>query len=157
MSNRFRHIPQKIRISSPVPLIILNLALFSCLWLSVSYPRRYFDNVGGMHFEAAMGALRAHGRVAVCGGITHYCEGERQPERFFPTDMIYTFQRVEGFMCAPWLSGARGNFLGDMSRWLGEGKVVVEETRFSGIEQWPAAFRSLFTGANTGKVVVDVA
>jgi hypothetical protein len=38
----------------------------------------YFDNVGGAHFEAAMMTLRPHGRVAVCGGITHYNEGERQ-------------------------------------------------------------------------------
>ena len=27
-------------------------------------------------------------------------EAERVPERFNPTDMIYSFQRVEGFMCA---------------------------------------------------------
>jgi NADPH-dependent curcumin reductase CurA len=35
----------------------------------------YFENVGGMHFEAAMTALRPHGRVAVCGGIARYNEG----------------------------------------------------------------------------------
>lgn len=55
----------------------------------------YFDNVGGIHFEAAMMALAPHGRVAVCGGISKYNNGERSAERFFPTDMIYTFQRVE--------------------------------------------------------------
>ena len=71
--------------------------------------------------------------------------------------MIYTFQRVEGFMCAPWLTGRRGDFHTDMARWLAEGKLVVEETRFAGIEAWPSAFQSLFTGANRGKVVVDVA
>ena len=117
----------------------------------------YFDNVGGTHFEAAMQNLRTNGRVAICGGISRYCDGERQPERFFPTDMIYTFQRVEGFMCAPWLRGKQGRFHADMPRWLAEGKIVVEETRFEGIASWPMAFQSLFTGANTGKVVVTVA
>lgn len=122
----------------------------------------YFDNVGGIHFETAMAALRAHGRVANCGGISRYnessgAEGElRIPERFFPTDMIYTFQRVEGFMCLPWLSGKKGNFLQDMSGWLKEGKVKVEETFFEGIESWPLAFQALFTGGNKGKVVVRV-
>jgi hypothetical protein len=132
----------------------------------------YFDNVGGIHFEAAMMALAPHGRVAVCGGISKYNNGERSAERFFPTDMIYTFQRVEvclrfnpvhlparmcvypvhgslprvpshacvlhlsarmcvwngcclcsqsgtlsqGFMCAPWLTGKKGNFHQEMAK-----------------------------------------
>jgi NADPH-dependent curcumin reductase CurA len=114
----------------------------------------YFENVGGMHFEAAMKSLRAYGRVAVCGGISKYNDGERIPEKFFPTDMIYNFQRVEGFMCMPWLSGAKGSFLADVSKWLKEDKIKVEETFFDGIEAWPEAFAALFTGANTGKVVV---
>ena len=59
-------------------------------------------------------------------------------------------------MCMPWLSGQRGAFLKDMARWVGEGKVAVEETKFCGVGQWPAAFQSLFTGGNTGKVVIDV-
>ena len=36
----------------------------------------YFDNVGGIHFEAAMSSLRPHGRVAVCGGISEYNSAE---------------------------------------------------------------------------------
>ena len=67
----------------------------------------YFDNVGGMHFETAMESLRPQGRAAICGGISHYNEGERQADRIFPTDMIYGFKRIEGFMCMPWLSGKK--------------------------------------------------
>ena len=59
-------------------------------------------------------------------------------------------------MCAPWLSGQKGNFLVDMHRWLREGKLVVKETVFEGIELWPNAFQSLFTGENVCKVVVRV-
>ena len=32
----------------------------------------YFDNVGGDHLEAAIGALRRGGRVAMCGAISEY-------------------------------------------------------------------------------------
>src|SRR4051812_6475895 len=32
----------------------------------------YFDNVGGEHLEAAIGRLRNHGRVALCGAISTY-------------------------------------------------------------------------------------
>ena len=43
-----------------------------------------------------------------------------------------------------------------MHRWMRDGKLVVEETTFEGIESWPEGFQSLFTGRNTGKVVVKV-
>ena len=32
----------------------------------------YFDNVGGEHLEAAIGALKVHGRAAICGMIAAY-------------------------------------------------------------------------------------
>ena len=37
-----------------------------------SHLSRYFENVGGIHFDAAFAALRPYGRVAVCGTIS--CE-----------------------------------------------------------------------------------
>ena len=74
----------------------------------------YFENVGGMHFEAAMKLLRPNGRVAVCGGIHNYNSNERNKIEFNPTSMIYTNQRIEGFVCYPWLTGKKGNFLQDM-------------------------------------------
>jgi len=116
----------------------------------------YFDNVGGIHFEAAMSSLRPHGRVAVCGGISEYNSTELVPVKFFPLKMVFSCQRVEGFVSIPWLSGQKGNFLKDMSKWLKEDKVKVQETKFDGIDQWPMAFQSLFTGANMGKVIVTV-
>jgi len=116
----------------------------------------YFENVGGIHFTAALASLRPYGRVAVCGQISEYNNEKAAPCEVFPMKMIYTFQRIEGFMCSPWLSGAKGQFLADMSKWLGEGKLQVQETFFDGAESWPLAFQSLFTGANVGKVVVRV-
>ena len=38
----------------------------------------YFDNVGGEHLEAALGALRRHGRVALCGAISQYERPDRR-------------------------------------------------------------------------------
>ena len=52
----------------------------------------YFENVGGMHFEAAFQSLRAHGRIAVCGGISQYNYATANPVSFNPLQMIYTFQ-----------------------------------------------------------------
>ncbi len=117
----------------------------------------YFENVGGIHFEAAMDQLRPKGRVAVCGIISESNSAGTALTYFNPMKMIYTAQRIEGIYCAPWLSGAKGNFLKDMSGWVRDGHVVIQETFYDGIEQWPNAFQALFTGANVGKVVVRVA
>jgi NADPH-dependent curcumin reductase CurA len=43
-----------------------------------------------------------------------------------------------------------------MPKFVIDGKVIVEETVFEGIESWPLGFQALFTGGNTGKVVVKV-
>ena len=114
----------------------------------------YFENVGGVHFEASMASLRRYGRVAVCGCISGYNDAKSPANSINIGDLIYTFQRVEGFVCMPWLSGAQGNFLEDMSTWIQDGRVKTEETFFDGIESWPDAFQSLFTGKKLGKVVV---
>ena len=39
----------------------------------------YFDNVGGEHLEAALGALRRRGRVALCGAIAGYDREDAAP------------------------------------------------------------------------------
>lgn len=123
----------------------------------------YFENVGGMHFEASLESLKKFGRIAVCGCIANYNKkttgdgNSPSGDVFNKIDigqLIYNFQRVEGFVCSPWLTGQKGNFLQDMSKWLKAGKIQVQETHHHGIDQWPVAFQSLFTGANKGKVVI---
>jgi NADPH-dependent curcumin reductase CurA len=116
----------------------------------------YFENVGGMHFDAAYASLRPHGRIAVCGGISQYNEAKPALNSINPMTMVYTFQRIEGFVCFPWLAGKKGNFLQDMHRYYREGYLVSQETYFDGIEQWIDGFQSLFTGKNVGKVVVRI-
>eukprot|EP01031_Cornospumella_fuschlensis_P027050 gene27050-32685_t len=114
----------------------------------------YFENVGGMHFDAAYDQLRPRGRIAICGMISEYNKLEPPKATFNVGKSIYAQVRIEGFLCHDWLMGRKGNFLEDMSRWLKEGVVKAQETVFNGIDQWPAAFQSLFTGTNLGKVVI---
>lgn len=115
----------------------------------------YFDNVGGMHLEAALEVLRTKGRVAICGQIQEYNTKVPAPVHWYPMKMIYNQQRIEGFVCGDWLNGKRGHFHTDMPQYIHGGKIAtIQETVFEGIDQWPIAFQSLFTGANVGKVVV---
>jgi NADPH-dependent curcumin reductase CurA len=118
----------------------------------------YFENVGGMQFDAAFKALKPYGRIAVCGSISGYNEAKPVGNTLNLMQTIYTFQRIEGFMCGPWLQGKEGHFFRDMAAWLKAGQVRnVEETFYDGVEQWPVAFRSLFEANNNkGKVVVRI-
>lgn len=116
----------------------------------------YFENVGGMHFEAAMQCLRPKGRVAICGVISDYNKAKMSPNKIYISNMIYTEQTIQGFHCLPWLLGEKGHFLDDMAGWVREGKVQVRETVFNGLDSFGSAFRALFEGTNTGKVVVRV-
>lgn len=124
----------------------------------------YFENVGGIHFDAALASIKPGGRIAVCGCISQYNEGGEEggglggdSNKLFLGNLVYPQIRIEGFMCSRWLSGQKGTFLRDMHRYLKSGKLETTETVTEGIENWPAAFQSLFTGANNGKVVVKVA
>jgi NADPH-dependent curcumin reductase CurA len=114
----------------------------------------YFDNVGGMHWYAALDLLKPGGRVALCGQISSYSTSEPTRVSLDPMKFIYQSQRVEGFLCFPWLKGEKGRFMEDMSRWVQEGKICEHESFYDGLDQWPCAFRSLFTGDSIGKVVV---
>jgi NADPH-dependent curcumin reductase CurA len=43
-----------------------------------------------------------------------------------------------------------------MESWIANGKVSYQETVLAGIERAPEAFIGLFTGTNTGKMIVSL-
>jgi NADPH-dependent curcumin reductase CurA len=48
-------------------------------------------------------------------------------------------------------------FLRDAVRWLGEGRLKLQETFVDGLENAPSAFIGMLKGENKGKMVVRVA
>ena len=50
----------------------------------------------------------------------------------------------------------RADFIRDMTAWVTSGRLRYRETVFDGLENAPQAFIGLFTGANTGKMVVNL-
>ena len=117
----------------------------------------YFDNVGGEHLNAALPRMNALGRIAVCGMISAYNNfGAISEPVTTLSNMIYNRLTMRGFVFYEF-EPLRAQFLADMKRWLGEGRIRYRSTILPGIEQAPAALIGLFSGANTGKMLVQLA
>lgn len=113
----------------------------------------YFDNVGGEHLEAAIGALREGGRIAICGAISVYNNTEPAPGPRNLARLIQTRGTIQGFLVGDhWDLG--GEFAQKAGGWLSEGKLTARETFVDGIDNSVDAFLGVLKGANTGKMVV---
>lgn len=112
----------------------------------------YFDNVGGDHLDAALAAARPHARFAICGMIDVYNDGKATELRFLAR-LIGARVTMRGFIVSDYLARA-SEFYRDMGRWLSEGRLKREETVHDGLDSMPDAFMGLFTGGNTGKMLV---
>jgi len=116
----------------------------------------YFDNVGGDHLEAALEAAKPFARFVECGMISAYNDTTPKPA---PRNLIYIVGkslRMQGFIVTQFM-GLKDQFITDMTSWIAEGRLSWQETVVEGVENAPAAFLGLFTGANTGKMLVKLA
>jgi NADPH-dependent curcumin reductase CurA len=113
----------------------------------------YFDNVGGDHLEAAIGAANPFARFVECGMVSRYNDERPEPgPRNMP--LIVTKRLLlQGFIVSDRGDRAR-DFYRDMADWVRGGKVRYRETYVDGIENAPHAFIGLFGGENIGKMLV---
>jgi NADPH-dependent curcumin reductase CurA len=117
----------------------------------------YFENVGGEHLNAALPRMNALGRIAVCGMISAYNNFGAVSEPVTTlSNMIYNRITMRGFVFYEF-EAKRAQFLSDMKGWIKDGRIKYRTTILEGIEQAPTALIGLFTGANTGKMVVRLA
>ncbi|MFC0099694.1 NADP-dependent oxidoreductase [Micromonospora marina] len=113
----------------------------------------YFDNVGGDHLEAAIGAMNLHGRAAICGMISQYNATEPQAAPRNLALVIGKRLTLRGFLVGDH-GHLREQFVQEMAGWLREGRLSYDETIVDGIEQAPEAFLGLLRGENLGKMLV---
>src|SRR5688572_28584443 len=115
----------------------------------------YFDNVGGDHLEAAIGAARPYGRIVACGSIARYNDAEPSPG---PRNMFMVVTkrlRIEGFIIRDHYARF-GEFAREATEWVSYGRLRYRETVVDGIENAPKAFLGLLRGENIGKMLVKV-
>jgi NADPH-dependent curcumin reductase CurA len=114
----------------------------------------YFDNVGGEHLDAAYATARLHARFAICGMIDIYNHGEPTSFKYFMRTISARI-RSTGFLFPDFLP-QMGEFLSEAGALVASGKLKTRETIFEGLESAPDAFLGLFSGANTGKMLVRI-
>ena len=113
----------------------------------------YFDNVGGDHLDAALANMKLNGRIPVCGMIAQYNATTPPPG---PRNIVMVIPQrltIKGFIVSDY-ANLTPQFVADMGKWAAEGKMKWQETIKDGIEKAPEAFIGLFTGDNSGKMVV---
>lgn len=115
----------------------------------------YFENVGGTHFTAALNTLRRKGRIAACGMIQRYNDTSAATLPDNLTMMIGKSLTIRGFIVSDH-ADMFNDFVSDLGNWMAAGKIKPAETVMDGIENAPAAFSGLFTGQNTGKMLVKI-
>ncbi len=116
----------------------------------------YFDNVGGEMLEAALSALRPHGRIIVCGGISGYNEAKPRPGPSNLFNVVTKRLTMKGIMVFDWLD-RQAEFEKEVGGYFKAGQVKHKETVVEGIERAADAFIGLFQGRNVGKMVVKLA
>jgi NADPH-dependent curcumin reductase CurA len=115
-----------------------------------------FDNVGGEHLEAAIGAMRLHGRAAICGSISGYNAVSPPTGPRNLSLLVANRLTLKGFLVSDH-TDLREEFVEKTSLLLRSGQLVVRETVREGLESAVPAFLDLLRGGNTGKMIVRLA
>ena len=113
-----------------------------------------FENVGGAVLDAAMRRLNPFARIALCGLIGSGYKAALQPIAD-ATVLLTCKVTLTGFI----ISDHPEHFppaLADLSDRIASGKLIWSRTITEGLENTPAAFVGMLSGANTGKALVKV-
>lgn len=114
-----------------------------------------FENVGGDVMDAELRNLAKRARIVLCGLISEY----NAPEKIGVRNLWQVLTQeatIHGFLISAYADrfaegGAR------MAQWVAEGKLRMDEDIQDGLENAYPAFMRLFSGANTGKLVLRIA
>jgi NADPH-dependent curcumin reductase CurA len=115
----------------------------------------FFDNVGGEMLDTVLDHIADRARVVICGAISQYDDHDNV---YGPTAYLRLAERnarMEGFTIFRFIEHwpeARKT----LAEWLATGRIMLPEQVEVGLEAFPRALNMLFTGGNTGKLMVQV-
>jgi hypothetical protein len=115
----------------------------------------YFDNVGGAILEDALACLAMRARVVICGAISQYNTATvKGPSNYL--SLLVHRASMTGMVVFDY-AARYGEAARDLAAWVASGAVKSREDVVAGLDNFPEALAMLFTGENTGKLVLKVA
>ena len=116
----------------------------------------YFDNVGGEILDLVLDRINLRARIALCGAISTYNATVLPPGPSNYFKLVTCRARMEGFLLFDYVDRFAEGVLA-LAGWVAEGLIKHRVEVVEGLEQAPTAINRLFTGENSGKLVVKVA
>jgi NADPH-dependent curcumin reductase CurA len=115
----------------------------------------YFDNVGGEVLDTALRRMARGGRIVVCGAISTYnaTEAPVGPANYMA--LLVNRARMEGFVVFDYVARFP-EAIRELAGYVREGRIVVKEHVVEGLENAVEALNMLFSGKNTGKLILHV-
>jgi len=118
----------------------------------------YFENVGGMVFDAVLPLFNPGARMTICGLIAHYGDAPGADARAQERCRAEACGvRVRNLSVGEYVADWHDAFLAEMAPWVASGEVRYREDIREGIEVVPTAFAEMLRGENFGKTLVRVA
>ena len=116
----------------------------------------YFDNVGGDILDVVLSRLAPKARVVICGAISQYNNTSpvKGPSNYL--SLLVNRARMEGIVVFDY-ADRYPVAIAELAAYLKDGRMKSREDVVKGIETFPEALVKLFTGANFGKLVLQVA
>jgi NADPH-dependent curcumin reductase len=116
----------------------------------------FFDNVGGEILNQGLSRLARGARVVICGAVSQYNNvgAASGPSNYI--ELLSARATMTGFVVVDFISWY-SEAVADMSGWVANGRLrSVEDTVSGDIDTFPSMLERLFTGANTGKLVLEL-
>jgi len=117
----------------------------------------YFENIGGVVWQAVLPLLNTFARVPVCGLIAQYSDSLTDGPNLLPASQRAILTKsltLRGFIYYEFAEEHYPAFLKTVSQGLSDGSIVYREDIYDGLENASKAFIGMLRGENFGKVLV---
>jgi NADPH-dependent curcumin reductase len=116
----------------------------------------FFDNVGGDVLNQGLTRIGRGARVVICGAISQYnnTEAPTGPSNYMA--LLVSRATMTGFLVFDY-AARYAEAMAEMAGWVTEGRLKsIEHTTRGDVASFPTAFARLFSGQNTGKLVLEL-
>jgi NADPH-dependent curcumin reductase CurA len=115
----------------------------------------FFDNVGGEVLDIVLARIARNARIVICGAISAYNLEERPPGPRNYYRIVAQRGRMQGFVVLDYFARFE-EAAADLGAWVADGKIAWRVDIQKGFENAPKTLLRLYSGANSGKQLLEL-